>query len=89
MKPLNVLIVDDSATMRQFVRRAVLLSEVPIASVLEAANDREALAMLDADEIDARFAWSKRGAANCSSPAPPMRRPVNITSSFARVESIC
>jgi two-component system chemotaxis response regulator CheY len=55
MKPLNILIVDDSATMRQFVRRAVLLSEVPIASVLEAANGREALAMLDANEIDALF----------------------------------
>jgi two-component system chemotaxis response regulator CheY len=55
MKPLNILIVDDSATMRQFVRRAVHLSEVPIASVLEAANGREALAMLDANEIDALF----------------------------------
>jgi two-component system chemotaxis response regulator CheY len=55
MKPLNILIVDDSATMRQFVRRAVQLSEVPVASVLEAANGREALAMLDANEIDALF----------------------------------
>jgi two-component system chemotaxis response regulator CheY len=55
MKPLNILIVDDSATMRQFVRRAVHLSEVPIASVLEAANGKEALAMLDANEIDALF----------------------------------
>ena len=55
MKPLNILIVDDSATMRQFVRRAVQLSEVPVANVLEAANGREALAMLDANEIDALF----------------------------------
>ena len=55
MKPLNILIVDDSATMRQFVRRAVQLSEVPVAIVLEAANGREALALLDANEIDALF----------------------------------
>jgi CheY-like chemotaxis protein len=55
MKPLTILIVDDSATMRQFVRRAVQLSDVPIASVLEAANGKEALALLDANEIDALF----------------------------------
>ena len=55
MKPLNILIVDDSAMMRQFVRRAVQLSEVPVASVLEAANGKEALAVLDANEIDALF----------------------------------
>ena len=55
MKPLNILIVDDSATMRQFVRRAVQLSEVPVASVLEAANGKEALALIDANQIDALF----------------------------------
>jgi two-component system chemotaxis response regulator CheY len=55
MKPLNILIVDDSATMRQFVRRAVHLSDVPVASVLEAANGREALEVLEANEIDAMF----------------------------------
>ncbi len=55
MKPLNILIVDDSATMRQFVRRAVQLSEVPVASVLEAANGQEALAVLAANDVDAMF----------------------------------
>lgn len=55
MKPLTILIVDDSAAMRQFVRRAVQLSDVPVASVLEAANGKEALALLDANEIDALF----------------------------------
>lgn len=55
MKPLNILIVDDSATMRQFVRRAVHLSEVPVANVFEAANGQEALALLDAHQIDALF----------------------------------
>src|ERR1044072_7345651 len=55
MKPLNILIVDDSSTMRQFVRRAVQLSEVPVASVFEASNGKEALALLDANQIDALF----------------------------------
>jgi len=55
MKPLNILIVDDSATMRQFVRRAVQLSQVPVANVLEAANGKEALDLLDAHQIDALF----------------------------------
>ena len=48
MKPLNILIVDDSAMMRQFVRRAVQLSEVPVGEVHEAANGKEALAVMDA-----------------------------------------
>jgi CheY-like chemotaxis protein len=55
MKPLNILIVDDSATMRKFVRRAVQLSEVPIANVLEASNGKEALALLESNEVDALF----------------------------------
>jgi CheY-like chemotaxis protein len=55
MKPLKILIVDDSATMRQFVRRAVQLSDVPIATVLEAANGKEALALFETNEIDALF----------------------------------
>jgi two-component system, chemotaxis family, chemotaxis protein CheY len=55
MKPLNILIVDDSATMRQFVRRAVQLSEVPVGEVHEAANGKEALAVIDAHDVDALF----------------------------------
>jgi CheY-like chemotaxis protein len=55
MRPLNILIVDDSATMRQFVRRAVELSDIPIGEVHEAANGREALAVMDAHEVDALF----------------------------------
>jgi len=55
MKPLEILIVDDSATMRQFVRRAVQLSEVPVANVHEAANGHEALAVIEANDIDAVF----------------------------------
>jgi two-component system chemotaxis response regulator CheY len=55
MKPLNILIVDDSATMRQFVRRAVQLSDVPVGEVHEAANGKEALAVIEAHDVDALF----------------------------------
>jgi two-component system chemotaxis response regulator CheY len=55
MKPLNILIVDDSATMRQFVRRAVQLSDIPVGEVHEAANGKEALAIIDAHDVDALF----------------------------------
>lgn len=55
MKPLNILIVDDSATMRQFVRRAVQLSDIPVGEVHEAANGKEALAVIDAHDVDALF----------------------------------
>jgi CheY-like chemotaxis protein len=55
MKPLNILIVDDSATMRQFVRRAVQLSDIPVGEVHEAANGKEALAVIAAHDVDALF----------------------------------
>lgn len=53
-KPVNVLIVDDSAMMRAVIRRAVTLSGVE-GLVHEAANGREALAVLEAAPIDAVF----------------------------------
>jgi two-component system chemotaxis response regulator CheY len=55
MKPLNILIVDDSATMRKMVRRVVELSEVAIADIYEAANGREALDVIDSRPVDALF----------------------------------
>ncbi|MGE0862583.1 MAG: response regulator [Vicinamibacterales bacterium] len=53
-KPVNVLIVDDSAMMRAIIRRAVVLSGVK-GQVHEAANGREALAVLECAPIDAVF----------------------------------
>ena len=53
-KPVNVLIVDDSAMMRAIIRRAVVLSGVE-GLVHEAANGREALAVLETAPIDAPF----------------------------------
>ena len=55
MKPLKILIVDDSATMRRMVRRVVELSEVAIADIYEAANGREALEVIDSRPVDALF----------------------------------
>jgi len=53
-KAVNVLIVDDSSMMRAIIRRAVVLSGVE-GLVHEAANGREALAVLEAAPIDAVF----------------------------------
>ena len=52
---LTILIVDDSAVMRALLRRVVSLSEVPVETVLEARNGREALQILEANHIDAVF----------------------------------
>jgi two-component system, chemotaxis family, chemotaxis protein CheY len=54
-KSLNVLIVDDSATMRAMIKRAVQLSGADVASIHEAGNGREALATLETQPIDAVF----------------------------------
>jgi two-component system chemotaxis response regulator CheY len=52
---LTLLIVDDSATMRAMLKRAVTLSGVSIAAILEAAHGREALAALEGGAVDAVF----------------------------------
>jgi two-component system chemotaxis response regulator CheY len=49
---VNVLVVDDSSTMRHMVMRALELSGAPLGQVLEAANGREALDALAANWID-------------------------------------
>ena len=53
VKPLNILIVDDSATMRAVIRRVVSLTEVPVGTIHEAANGRAALKILES-EIETR-----------------------------------
>lgn len=49
---LNVLIVDDSAVMRAMIGRTLRMAGVPMASVHEAANGREALAVVRESWID-------------------------------------
>lgn len=55
MRPLTILIVDDSAMMRMMIKRVAGLCEIPIKHIFEAANGAEALAVLEAHEVDALF----------------------------------
>jgi two-component system chemotaxis response regulator CheY len=48
----RVLIVDDSAAMRNFIRRVLDLSGFPVAETLEAGHGREALEVLDREWVD-------------------------------------
>jgi two-component system chemotaxis response regulator CheY len=54
-RPLNILIVDDSATMRAMIRRVSAVTGIPIGAVYEAANGRDAMAVLETHEVDALF----------------------------------
>lgn len=49
----RVLIVDDSAAMRAFVRRVMQLSGIELAECFEAANGEEALFLLSTQWVDA------------------------------------
>ena len=49
---LNILIVDDSAVMRQMILKTVTLSGVPLGEVHQAANGQEGLGVLDSHWID-------------------------------------
>jgi two-component system, chemotaxis family, chemotaxis protein CheY len=48
----NILIVDDSKTMRQVIKKALLLSGFKVGECLEAGNGREALQVLASNWID-------------------------------------
>jgi len=50
--PYNVMIVDDSPSMRTFVRRVIDLSGFEVSSCLDAANGVEALELLGEHAID-------------------------------------
>ena len=54
-RPLNILIVDDSATMRTMIRRVIDLTELPIGTVYEAVNGLEALHILETCSVHAVF----------------------------------
>ena len=54
-RPLTLLIVDDSAMMRKMIRRVATLSGAQVARILEAANGREALEILESEHVDALF----------------------------------
>ena len=48
----NILVVDDSETMRAAIRKVVGMSGVPVGEFLEAANGVEALAVLEESWVD-------------------------------------
>lgn len=48
----NVLVVDDSAVMRQMVVRTLRMSGVPLGQVLEAGNGEEGLHVLQSQWVD-------------------------------------
>ena len=54
-RPLNILIVDDSAMMRMMIKRVTALCGVPIGEIYEAGNGREAIALLETHKVDALF----------------------------------
>ena len=53
---LNILVVDDSTTVRAVIVRSLELAGVPVGNLHQAANGREALAILGAEWIDLVFA---------------------------------
>ena len=48
----NILVADDSETMRAVIKRTVSMSGVPVGEFHEAANGKEALAVLEQNWID-------------------------------------
>ena len=48
----NILIVDDSSTMRTVIKRTVGMAELPIGQFYEAGSGKEALAVLEEQWID-------------------------------------
>jgi two-component system chemotaxis response regulator CheY len=53
LRPLRILVVDDSAMMRTVIKRAATLTGVPIAQIFEAEHGRRALEILEAEDMDA------------------------------------
>jgi two-component system chemotaxis response regulator CheY len=52
MKPIRVLIVDDSAVMRKIVERSLRQAGIEIKEVLEAGNGVEGLAVIQQGPVD-------------------------------------
>jgi two-component system, chemotaxis family, chemotaxis protein CheY len=52
---LNVLVVDDSATMRSMVAKTLAMTGLPLGTVHQAANGREGLDVLEREWVDLIF----------------------------------
>ena len=51
-RPMNLLIVDDSLTMRNMIKRVLVMTGLRVGEVYEAGNGREALDVLEAHEVE-------------------------------------
>jgi two-component system chemotaxis response regulator CheY len=51
----NILIVDDSAMMRAMIKRVAAVAGPPVGAIYEAANGREALAILEQHPVQLVF----------------------------------
>jgi len=51
-RPPAVLIVDDSATTRAIIKRVIGMSELPVSDILEAADGKAGLEMMESWDID-------------------------------------
>jgi len=51
----NILIVDDSVTIRAVIARTLEMAKIPIGNLLEASNGKEALEILENSWIDLMF----------------------------------
>ncbi len=54
-RTMNILIVDDSATMRAVLQRIIRLTGIEVERIFEARNGREALKILEAESVQALF----------------------------------
>jgi two-component system chemotaxis response regulator CheY len=52
----NVLIVDDSVTIRAVLKKTLSISGLPVAEIFEAGNGKEALSILEQSWVDIVFA---------------------------------
>jgi two-component system chemotaxis response regulator CheY len=49
---ISILIVDDSATMRGFIKRTLQSTRIPLGEIWEASNGREGIAQMKANWMD-------------------------------------
>lgn len=52
---MRILIVDDSSMMRAWIKRVVLLTNVPVEEILEARDGVEALSLLTSHDVQLLF----------------------------------
>lgn len=52
---VNILIVDDSAVMRSMIKKTIINSGVDVGEILEAANGKDGLELLETNWLDILF----------------------------------